>query len=215
MPADGRRDRRPWPRAGRRGRCSFVVARPATAVGAWCSHEGLIAASVIGITIAAAHSMHGVCRRRPIWHRLEGRWRCRCSAYEDPAAAIDWLERAFGFREQLDQRYTDEAATIGSRAARGREGLIMLASPTPDYQSPKHHREAVRGGRALVACAVGHRRRSGRDRRRRRALCPRRGRRARDCCRGSRTSRSGAFTARKTRGPPLDVHPARLTVGRV
>jgi uncharacterized glyoxalase superfamily protein PhnB len=34
-------------------------------------------------------------------------------AYEDPAAAISWLERAFGIREQPDERYTDANGTIG------------------------------------------------------------------------------------------------------
>ena len=62
-------------------------------------------------------------------------------AYEDPAAAIEWLERAFGFREQRDQRYTDERGVIGHAQLEAEAGLIMLASPTPDYQSPTHHRE--------------------------------------------------------------------------
>lgn len=60
-------------------------------------------------------------------------------AYEDPATAIEWLERAFGFREQPDQRYMDENGTISHAQLEAGEGLIMLASPTPDYQSPKHH----------------------------------------------------------------------------
>jgi uncharacterized glyoxalase superfamily protein PhnB len=29
-------------------------------------------------------------------------------AYEDAAAAIDWLSEAFGFTERAAQRYTDE-----------------------------------------------------------------------------------------------------------
>jgi uncharacterized glyoxalase superfamily protein PhnB len=62
-------------------------------------------------------------------------------AYEDPATAIEWLERAFGFREQPDQRYTDADGVIGHAQLEVGEGLIMLAAPTPDYQSPKHHRE--------------------------------------------------------------------------
>ena len=62
-------------------------------------------------------------------------------AYEDPAAAIEWLERAFGFREQRDQRYTDERGVISHAQLEAEAGLIMLASPTPDYQSPRHHRE--------------------------------------------------------------------------
>lgn len=62
-------------------------------------------------------------------------------AYEDPGAAIEWLTRVFGFREQTDQRYTDADGTIGHAQMEAGDGVIMLAAPTPDYQSPKHHRE--------------------------------------------------------------------------
>jgi len=63
-------------------------------------------------------------------------------AYEDPAAAIDWLERAFGFHERSDERYTDADGTIGHAALEVGDGLVMLAAPTPDYESPAHHRES-------------------------------------------------------------------------
>lgn len=62
-------------------------------------------------------------------------------AYEDPAAAIEWLARAFGFREQPDQRYTDAEGVIGHAQMEAGPGLIMLAAPTPDYRSPRRHRE--------------------------------------------------------------------------
>lgn len=62
-------------------------------------------------------------------------------AYEDPATAIAWLEGAFGFREQANQRYTDADGIIGHAQLEVGDGLITLAAPTPDYQSPKHHRE--------------------------------------------------------------------------
>jgi uncharacterized glyoxalase superfamily protein PhnB len=59
-------------------------------------------------------------------------------AYEDGIAAMDWLERAFGFREV--ERHVD-----GSRLSHGEMdtggGLIMLATPSPHYHGPKHHRE--------------------------------------------------------------------------
>jgi uncharacterized glyoxalase superfamily protein PhnB len=63
-------------------------------------------------------------------------------AYEDPAAAIDWLTEAFGFREQTGQRYTDPKGTITHAQMEAGRGLIMLANPTPDYQSPRRHRES-------------------------------------------------------------------------
>jgi len=60
-------------------------------------------------------------------------------AYEHGAAAIDWLARAFGFRE-LD-RMTESDGTISHAELDLEGGRIFLATPTPDYQSPKHHRE--------------------------------------------------------------------------
>ena len=69
-------------------------------------------------------------------------------AYEDAAAAIDWLERAFGFSEQADMRYTDPDGTVTHAELRAGLGLIMLASPTRDYQSPKRHRETCEAAAA-------------------------------------------------------------------
>src|SRR5712691_1377122 len=60
-------------------------------------------------------------------------------AYEDAASAIDWLKRAFGFRE-LD-RITETDGTISHAELDFEDGRIFLATPTRDYQSPKHHRE--------------------------------------------------------------------------
>ena len=69
-------------------------------------------------------------------------------SYEDPAAAIDWLERAFGFREQSEARYTDPNGTVTHAQMEAGGGLIMLAAPTPDYQSPARHREACEAAAA-------------------------------------------------------------------
>lgn len=60
-------------------------------------------------------------------------------AYEDGAAALDWLARAFGFRERT--RMTGNDGRISHAEMETDEGLIMLATPTPDYESPRHHRE--------------------------------------------------------------------------
>ena len=60
-------------------------------------------------------------------------------AYENGAAAVDWLVRAFGFRE-LD-RITESDGTISHAELDFEGGRIFLATPTPDYQSPKHHRK--------------------------------------------------------------------------
>jgi uncharacterized glyoxalase superfamily protein PhnB len=60
-------------------------------------------------------------------------------AYEDGNAAMDWLIDAFGFVEADRRVSLDGALTHGELEAGG--AIIMLATPTPDYQSPKHHRE--------------------------------------------------------------------------
>ena len=66
-------------------------------------------------------------------------------SYEDGLAALDWLSRAFGFREVARQTSPDGRLSHGEMEVTG--GLIMLASPTPDYQSPKRHRETCEQAR--------------------------------------------------------------------
>ena len=61
-------------------------------------------------------------------------------AYENGPAALDWLARAFGFREITRMVGPDGRLSHGEMST-GEGGMIMLATPTPDYQSPKHHRE--------------------------------------------------------------------------
>jgi uncharacterized glyoxalase superfamily protein PhnB len=60
-------------------------------------------------------------------------------SYEDAPAALDWLASAFGFRERM--RMAGPDGTIGHAEMELGDGVIMLASPTPDYESPKRHRE--------------------------------------------------------------------------
>ena len=68
-------------------------------------------------------------------------------AYEDAAAAIDWLCDAFGFRERDGQRYTDENGTV-THAELERDGaIVMLATPNAHYQGPKRHRESCEAAR--------------------------------------------------------------------
>ena len=63
-------------------------------------------------------------------------------AYEDAAGAIDWLTRAFGFRENEAARMTADDGTIGHAELDVGDGSkIFLSTPTPDYESPKRHRE--------------------------------------------------------------------------
>ena len=59
-------------------------------------------------------------------------------AYEDGAAALDWLAAAFGFHERT--RMTGKDGRISHAEMEAGDGLIMLASPTPDYEGPRRHR---------------------------------------------------------------------------
>jgi uncharacterized glyoxalase superfamily protein PhnB len=72
-------------------------------------------------------------------------------AYEDAAAALEWLARAFGFREREDSRYTEPDGRITHAEMEVAGGVIMLANPTPDYQSPKHHAEVCEHARKWSA----------------------------------------------------------------
>ena len=60
-------------------------------------------------------------------------------SYEDGVAALEWLARAFGFRERARMLGQDGRLAHGELEAG--DGLIMLATPTPDYEGPKHHRQ--------------------------------------------------------------------------
>jgi uncharacterized glyoxalase superfamily protein PhnB len=59
-------------------------------------------------------------------------------AYRDGPAAMDWLANAFGFHEQARWLNDDGVLEHGEMVAGG--GLIMLATPTPDYEGPLQHR---------------------------------------------------------------------------
>ncbi len=60
-------------------------------------------------------------------------------AYENGVAALEWLAQAFGFHERARMLGPDGRLAHGEMETGN--GLIMLASPTPEYESPKHHRE--------------------------------------------------------------------------
>jgi uncharacterized glyoxalase superfamily protein PhnB len=61
-------------------------------------------------------------------------------AYEDTAAAIDWLTKAFAFEER-GERYVMEEGTIGHAELEIGGERVMLATPNREYRSPKRHRE--------------------------------------------------------------------------
>ena len=55
--------------------------------------------------------------------------------YEDASAAIDWLEQAFGFRENRDERY-EEDGTI-THAELELDGATIYLSTPAGYASPR------------------------------------------------------------------------------
>ena len=70
-------------------------------------------------------------------------------AYEDVAAAMDWLSAAFGFREQVRYEEPDGRITHAEMETEG--GVIMLANPSPDYESPGTHRERCDAARRWLS----------------------------------------------------------------
>jgi uncharacterized glyoxalase superfamily protein PhnB len=60
-------------------------------------------------------------------------------AYEDGPKAMDWLAAAFGFKERT--RMTNDQGRLEHGEMEAGSGLIMLATPSPDYEGPKKHRE--------------------------------------------------------------------------
>src|SRR5512145_565593 len=70
-------------------------------------------------------------------------------SYEDGIAALEWLANAFGFREVARLTAPDGRLSHGEMQAG--TGLIMVASPTPDYRSPRSHREICEQARKWSA----------------------------------------------------------------
>lgn len=66
-------------------------------------------------------------------------------SYEDGIAALEWLAKAFGFREVA--RICDPNGRLMHGELAVGDGLVMLASPSPDYEGPKRHREGCERAR--------------------------------------------------------------------
>ena len=60
-------------------------------------------------------------------------------AYEDGVAALEWLSKAFGFHEIM--RMIGEGGRLAHGEMETGDGVIMMATPSPDYEGPSHHRE--------------------------------------------------------------------------
>lgn len=55
--------------------------------------------------------------------------------YEDVPAALEFLERAFGFTEVL--RYTGDDGVVNHAEARLGDGVLMMGHPGPEYRNPR------------------------------------------------------------------------------
>jgi uncharacterized glyoxalase superfamily protein PhnB len=60
-------------------------------------------------------------------------------SYENGVEAMRWLCEAFGFVETT--KMLDESGRLAHGELSYGANIIMLASPTKDYQSPRRHRE--------------------------------------------------------------------------
>ncbi len=65
--------------------------------------------------------------------------------YEDVAAAIDFLTRAFGFRERT--RLAGADGRIQHAEMEFADGVVMMGCPGPEYRNPKHL-----GGQTQLVC---------------------------------------------------------------
>jgi uncharacterized glyoxalase superfamily protein PhnB len=59
--------------------------------------------------------------------------------YEDGITALEWLAEVFGFTETA--RFTSSDGRLAHGEMSIGDGLVMLASPSPDYEGPKRHRD--------------------------------------------------------------------------
>jgi PhnB protein len=55
--------------------------------------------------------------------------------YEDVAKALDWLSRAFGFRER--HRIAGPDGKVAHAEMALADGVIMMGNPGPEYRNPK------------------------------------------------------------------------------
>jgi uncharacterized glyoxalase superfamily protein PhnB len=71
-------------------------------------------------------------------------------SYEDVAAAVDWLGKAFGFQES-GQRYADGEGRVTHAELSLDGATVMLGWPGPDYHGPKRHaQECAQAARWLA-----------------------------------------------------------------
>jgi PhnB protein len=70
-------------------------------------------------------------------------------SYADGPAAMDWLAQAFGFQER--ERWLDEGGVLSHGEMSTGRGLVMLATPSADYEGPLLHRSHCDAAAAWAA----------------------------------------------------------------
>jgi uncharacterized glyoxalase superfamily protein PhnB len=70
-------------------------------------------------------------------------------SYENGAAAMDWLVVVFGFNER--RRMVDQAGRLSHGELEVGDGVVMLASPSPSYESPLHHQQMCEAAREWLS----------------------------------------------------------------
>lgn len=61
-------------------------------------------------------------------------------AYENGIASLEWLKQAFGFEENLEMRFVENGRLTHAELLTG-ISTIMIATPSPDYESINRHRK--------------------------------------------------------------------------
>lgn len=64
-------------------------------------------------------------------------------AYENGLASLEWLKQAFGFEENMNMRFMENGRLTHAEIKAG-ESIIMIATPSPDYESINKQRKRDR-----------------------------------------------------------------------
>jgi PhnB protein len=79
--------------------------------------------------------------------------------YEDVAAALDWVHRAFGFTERL--RFADDDGIVNHAEVVVEDGgVVMLGHPGPEYRNPRRSGAGSALVHVVVADVDAHHRRA-------------------------------------------------------
>lgn len=61
-------------------------------------------------------------------------------AYENGITSVEWLKQAFGFEENIEMRFVENNVLTHAELNVG-TSIIMIATPTSDYESINKHRK--------------------------------------------------------------------------